>query len=424
MKHWKVFLLLCAGLWLLGQLPRQAPADPVNGLYRLMTRGQQGMSLDVEGWSNANGTHVSLYWANHTSNQQWLVERQSDGAYKISAFSGKNSLQVLDNAGGGLANGNPVTTWEDYGGDNQHWYFQSVGGGWYRIIPKAGGPNSGQTLEILGGSNATAGSRTDIWQYYGGDNQVFKLIYPGVSKLLINSKKGIGGREKQVPALGASWYYTWGGNKPADGPSPAVAEFVPMQWGYYPTGNPQDDINYVNFMKSQPGVKNLLAFNEPDHPDQSNLSVASALDGYQYLAASGMRVGSPACADDNSQWMTDFMQGVSDRKLRMDFLCVHNYTRDPWQFLQSIDDLHNRYWWLPMWITEFAPADWSGNNPVSDAEAQNFMKIVVPELNSRWYVERYAWYSGSSPGPWTLGSAALVNGDGSLTDIGRLYARM
>jgi hypothetical protein len=422
MKH--KLLLLAAGLCLLFQTALSCRADPANGIYRLMTRGQQNMSLDVEGWGNSNGTHVSLYTANHTSNQQWLVERQSDGTYKLSAFSGRNSMQVLDNAGGNLTNGNSVTTWEDYGGDNQRWYFQSIGGGWYRIIPKAGGSASGQTLEILGGASAGLGSRTDIWQYLGGDNQVFKFMYPGPSKLLVNSKKGIGGRERQVPALGASWYYTWGGSKPSDGPSPAVAEFVPMQWGYYPTGNPQDDINYINYIKSQPGVQNLLAFNEPDNSTQSNLDVNTALDGYQYLAASGMRIGSPACTDDNNQWMSDFMQGVSDRNYRMDFLCVHCYIRDPQQFLNYVDNLHNRYWWLPMWITEFAPADWSGNNPVSDAEAQSFMQIVVPGLNSRWYVERYAWYSGSSPGPWTLGSAGLVNDNGTLTAIGRLYSRM
>lgn len=122
---------LCACICLSASLARPAQADPATGVYRLTTRGQQGMCLDVEGWGNGSGTGVSLYPANKTSNQQWLVERQDDGAYKIYAFSGQNSLQMLDAANGLTANGTPVKTWEDNGNDAQRWYFQSVGGGLY-----------------------------------------------------------------------------------------------------------------------------------------------------------------------------------------------------------------------------------------------------------------------------------------------------
>ena len=110
---------------------------------------------------------------------------------------------------------------------------------------------------------------------------------------------------------------------------------------------------------------------------------------------------------------------------RMDFIAVHCYLRDPYQFENYITNLRNWRWQYPMWITEFAPADWSGNNPVSTDECARFMKIVVPWLHSQWYVARYAWYTGASPGGnWTLSSAGLIDYNGALTLMGKLYSRM
>lgn len=420
MKICKLLGLLCVCLGMFSSLPQRASADPITGVYRITPRGQQGMALDIENWGNANGTPVSLYWSTKTSNQQWRVERQSDGSYKVYAFSGQNSVEMLDLANGSIATGTVVATYEDNGNSAQRWLFKDVGGGFYRIIPQNAGINSPQTLDCANGNNAGIGSRLAIYPYWSGDNQVFRLDWAGASKLLTNWKKGMSGSDKvvKIPAVNATWCYTWGSDKP--GNTPSNVEFVPMQWGYY--GG--DNTGWLNGVKSQPGVKSILAFNEPDHTDQANLSVDQAMVGYRYMANLGFPIGSPAAANATGGWMQDFMNRVAGENLRMDYVTVHCYIRDPWQFLNYIDQVHNLYWQHPLWITEFAPADWSGTNPVSDDEAANFMKIVVPELNRRWYVDRYAWYSGAAHGTWTLGSAALVDYDGSLTPLGRLYARM
>jgi len=401
------------------RLDPPGPAQPTPGIYRISTRGNPTLSLDVVGFGNTDGTNVQLYTANQTSNQQWLVQTTGGNLYSIAAYSAENSMQMLDDAGGITTNGNKVTTFTDNGTPNQRWYFQDIGGGCSRIIPSSAGAASGQTLDVRNGNNAKLGDTLNIYQYYGGDNQVFKLSDPGPFQLLVNPKKGIGGKEWAGWGLHNSWYYNWGAPEPTD--APPGTEFVPMEWSYY--GG--DNTSWLNSMKAQPGVKNFLAFNEPDHTDQANLSVATALTGYQYMSNLGIPIGSPGCADDNDQWFSDFMAGVTANNYRMDFIAVHCYIRDPNAFLSYIDNLHNRYWQHPLWITEFAPADWSGTNPVSVAEAENFMKIVVPGLNSRWYVARYAWYTGAEPGgTWTLSSAGLVWSSGGLTDIGLLYGRM
>ena len=50
-----------------------------------------------------------------------------------------------------------------------------------------------------------------------------------------------GGWRKQVTALRAHWFYSWGGDEPPDMP-PGVS-FVPMDWGYY--GNKDNGLVHV-----------------------------------------------------------------------------------------------------------------------------------------------------------------------------------
>ena len=393
--------------------------QPQNGIYRLTTRGQQGMALDVESFGNFDGTPVSLYYANHTSNQQWLVQSQGDGTYKIYAYSGQNSLQMLDDNGGGTADGNRVTTWEDNNNSAQRWIFIPVGGGYWRIVPK-NAAGTQQTLEMVGGNAAGGGSRTDIYSYWGGDNQVFRLDDPGAPAILPSPKKGLAGWANEIENIHPSWLYTWGGTKPAG--TPSNVEFVPMEWGYYGNAN-NSSVNWLNWVKSQPGVHELLGFNEPDSSSQANLTVAAALDGWKYMAATGLPLGSPAAVHADDQWMRDFMAGAAQRGYRVDFVTIHWYGGDdPSGFLGYVDYIHNLYN-KPVWITEFAPADWSGHHGISAQQAADFMRRVIPELNRRPYVQRYSWFS-AGPGDAALGQAALFNNDGSLTDLGRLYGRM
>ena len=427
MKNFRLFFLPGFALFLLLTASWRAQANPITGIYRLTTRGQQGMCLDVNNFANADGTKVQLWYSTKNCNQQWMVEKQADGSYKIYAYSGKNSLQMLDYAGGNTANGTAVTTYEDNSTNNQLWYFLSMGGGWYRIIPKNAGLTSPQTLEITNGNNAVAGTATDIWQYWGGDNQVFRLDYAGPTKILGNGKKGVGGREAQTVAMHCAWYYTWGGDRPADAPS--SVEFVPMEWGYYGNAN-NGSVSWLSGRKAQPGVTTFLGFNEPDHTDQANLSVSYALEGFSIMSTLGIPVGSPACADDGDSWMQSFMQqavginATTGYPYRIDYVCVHCYARNPQDFINYVSYIH----WLynkPVWVTEFGPADWSGTNPVSVAECMTYMRTVVPWLNSQDYVQRYAWYSGVTPGgTGTLSSAGLVNPNGSLSAMGQLYSRM
>jgi hypothetical protein len=51
------------------------------------------------------------------------------------------------------------------------------------------------------------------------------------------------------------------------------------------------------------------------------------------------------------------------------------------------------------------------------------MEAVVPELNKRSYIERFAWKTRATS-DINMGTSALFNDDGSLTALGSLYASL
>lgn len=227
-----------------------------------------------------------------------------------------------------------------------------------------------------------------------------------------------GGWRREITALGAHWFYSWGGDEPSD--MPKGVTFVPMSWGYY--GNKDNgQVKWLAKVKAQPNIHALLGFNEPDGKDQANLSVEKALEGWPYLMQTGLTLGSPAAVHADGDWMKAFMAGAEQKHYRVDFVTIHWYGGADAQgflgYLARVHDLYHR----PLWITEFAPADWSGHHGVTPAQAADFMRIVLPAMDKLDYVQRYAWYS-AAPDDAALGASALFQKDGTLTDLGHLYA--
>ena len=201
-----------------------------------------------------------------------------------------------------------------------------------------------------------------------------------------------------------------------------------MFWG----GVNQNGINSV-LNRSAP-VEYVLGFNEPERPDQANMSVATALTEWGELVngldGSGIKLVSPAPSDtgDGRAWLIDFMNGVNaDPNLHVDAVAFHwyganspdNVSAAANNFLNSVSWYRNQFN-LPVMITEFGIHDWGGN--YTDAEIQEanrqFLDIVVPVLEQRSYVAAY------SPYPW-FPDLRLVTGspDGRIaTDAGEVYA--
>ena len=103
--------------------------------------------------------------------------------------------------------------------------------------------------------------------------------------VVASPKKGVGAWDfphvdKAIAEINVSWFYTWQPHTMRI-TKPDRVEFVPMIWGETFVEPKQ-----LELAKKSGSV--LLGFNEPDLPDQANMTVQQALDLWPHL----MR---PAC---------------------------------------------------------------------------------------------------------------------------------
>jgi len=248
-----------------------------------------------------------------------------------------------------------------------------------------------------------------------------------------NSKKGaclITGRDNaetwksKVDALNVSWHYSWSPTLPER--QVKGVEFVPMIWGVRKLGPEfkklMDDLTIP---AAREGLQPLLGFNEPDGEKQANMTVAQAIEAWPYLMKTDRRLGSPGAVHADREWMQDFMKQAKARDLRVDFVCVHWYgPPNANDLLKRLEKVHKMYG-KPIWITEFAVADWNAKsvkeNRYSPEVVERFMREILPKLDALDYVERYAWFI-SKPDNRALAPSILFTADGSLTPLGRIYA--
>ncbi len=239
-----------------------------------------------------------------------------------------------------------------------------------------------------------------------------------------SGKKGVSvwkftGLKDALSDVGAKWYYNWASNND-DVPGPAGVEFVPMIWG-------KANVTDATLAQAKREGTELLGFNEPDQGGQANMSVADALADWPKLQATGMRLGSPAVSyggDTAGGWLDQFMAGAKQKGYRVDFITLHWYGSDfsdaaVNQFLGYVDAVHKRYG-KPIWITEYGLQNFSGS-PKYPTSAQEvaFIKGTTAGLQSRSYVERYAWYALPAVGD-SLPYGLYKDGD-TPTDAGKAY---
>lgn len=223
-----------------------------------------------------------------------------------------------------------------------------------------------------------------------------------------------------LESVGARWLYNWNTH-----PHHALlsgVEFIPMI--YSGRFGVDDAVARVMAGKSQLGYTELLGFNEPEHKTQGNTTVEKALAEWPKLEATGLRLGSPACVHPDNEWMTAFMNGVEERRLRVDFVCVHHYGGPGVDsFVKKLERVHELYQ-RPIWITEFAVGDWEAKSPEENRHKPEriaeFVSELLPRLEAMDIIERYSWFHGGVSGN-ALGTSSLFNPDGSLTVVGEAY---
>lgn len=224
-------------------------------------------------------------------------------------------------------------------------------------------------------------------------------------------------------SLNPSWLYTWNSARPEG--LPESIEFCPMFWGGGDEAKFRQRVEKLMPLVSEGTVKTVLGFNEPDKRDQSNMTVEQALKLWPILMELDVPLVSPSCAHPDRPWMQEFMAGVASQKFRVDYIGVHSYGGPNAAALLNRMQRVSRAFGRPIWITEFAVADWQAKslaeNRHSPGQIARFMRQVIPALNASPFVARYAWFSGAPKHP-SLGNSALFDEHGDPTPLGQLYA--
>jgi hypothetical protein len=223
------------------------------------------------------------------------------------------------------------------------------------------------------------------------------------------SKKGIAGNIES--GLNTGWGYNWN----LDRNSTLDWEYIPIRQVRYWPGLDQD-------WKTR-GSTQLLGYNEPDHTDQANMTVAEAISSWPDLLATGLRVGAPAVSDGGRSWLYDFMTQADANNLRVDFVPIHYYwcynpsdaagaANQFYSFLKGVYDNVKR----PLWITEWNNgANWTGCGDPTSAQQAAAIQAMIDMLENTPFVERYALYN------WVEDVRRVKWDDGSLTAAGVNY---
>ncbi len=253
----------------------------------------------------------------------------------------------------------------------------------------------------------------------------------------------------QVAELRPHWNYDWSLTE-STAFQPSNIEFVSMKWG----GALLSESALAELAQDYADgkIKYLLGFNEPDGEEQANISVEDSLPAWDQLVTVGAPMVSPATVDPLNQWMQDFM---AVRGNDVSYVAMHWYGGiNADAFLAKVDAVYSAYG-KPVWITEFAVADWDAalavdaveddpatlevdetaaaipavENKYSEQQVIDFMKTVLPALDENENVFRYSWFSVSPTADnfHNLSSSALFGardmetGSTTITSLGEVY---
>jgi hypothetical protein len=142
-------------------------------------------------------------------------------------------------------------------------------------------------------------------------------------------------------------------------------------------------------------------------------AVAAHKKYIQPLAKQGLRIGSPSVTNADTagkgiDYLKQFMNTCND--CQIDFVVAHYYAWDKAAdfkaYLQKFHTTFNK----PVWITEFG---------VTEGNADEFLKQVLPWLDAQPWIERYAYHMVAP----TTDIKYLISADGnSLSSTGQVYA--
>ena len=224
--------------------------------------------------------------------------------------------------------------------------------------------------------------------------------------------------EEQADFTNSTWFYNWGTSatstaNPRRQGKNYNQEFVPEVWGAS---------SGTTKLYGLTDVCQLMGFNEPDHSEQSNVSVEKAIELWPKLMQTGMRLGSPATTDFN--WLYNFMNECRKRNYRVDYVVVHAYWGglsglEWYNKLKDVYDHTHRPIWIKEWNNgaNWTKETWPSGTAEQQAKQLRDLKEILTVMDTCSFVERYSIYN------WVEDKRAIILGStAKLTPAGEYYA--
>jgi len=184
-----------------------------------------------------------------------------------------------------------------------------------------------------------------------------------------------------------SWAYNWG--QDTSGLASGL-EYVLMLWNNNLSLTGPWAAAASNAIAS--GSSHLFSFNEPDISSQANMdvnTVAQAYMSYIQPFAGKAKLGALAVTNGGGSmgltYLSNFISNCSS--CTIDFVNIHWYdSATNFEYFKShVEQAYTAGGNRPIWITKFATTG-------TEDEQNTFLEVVIPWLDAKPYVERYAYF--------------------------------
>ena len=254
-----------------------------------------------------------------------------------------------------------------------------------------------------------------------------KVSFVRVFRWHYTSKKGWAGSKwpempeglkyapEQATLTNSTWYYNWGSHptiNPLNAQKSYNQEYVPEKWG---AGGMWNGVYTIE------DACHLMGYNEPDHTEQSNVSVEKAIEEWPLMMKTGMRLGSPATTDFS--WLYSFMNQCRQRNYRVDYVVIHAYwgglSASEWyDRLKNVHERTKRPLWIKEWNNgaNWTKESWPSSQSEQYAKQLRDLTDIVNMLDTCSFIERYSIYN------WVEDKRMIIDKTGKLTPAGEFYA--
>lgn len=337
--------------------------------------------------------------------------------YRICNRANEHCLEV---AGGSLSAGAVIQEGDYNALPYQQWRLVAADS-YYKLVNVYSG-----LLLTVNGSGSVSG--TGLIQQADTSSTAQQWSFPYVTHF---PKKGVSPNEisgKILDRYNASHYYNWSLDPFYKGEDADPTYHQPMWWGITNDRLGRNRTEMLVLMRPEWAVsdvpKYLLGFNEPNHTDQSNISVQTALDEWSRAEQVKLPLVGPQHDSAWGNWYTSFFDQADAKGLRIDEGGGHIYPTSSSvnydAFSSGVTDGYNAQNGRVQWVTEWNWVNWGGAATWTADQLYSVMAETLWRYENNPWVKRYQWFAFNPY--WANGAPGALQRDGNLLPLGRLYA--